>query len=70
MRAQTIRAILLAKATRTSIGALRATNLPGLPVAGGPLDDGTGSNDQQAAQGPLAHLRGGAELLFATSGVL
>src|SRR3954470_5866359 len=54
-RAQTIRAILLASATRTSIGGLRASMRPSHEPAGTPLRAAqratAGTNDQQAPKG-------------------
>src|SRR5215204_6335155 len=70
--AQTIRAILLASATRTSRGGLRASMRPSHEPAGTPLRAGqrAGANDQQASQRALAHLGGFAEPLLAPARAL
>ena len=73
--AQTMRAILLASATRTSIGGLRATMRAIHDPAGAPLratqsKTAVRADDQQAAQRSLAHLRGGAQLLLAAGRML
>ena len=70
-RAQTTRAILLAKATVTSIFGLRASICASQDPAGAPRrglpDHRAGPEDQQAANGPLSSFRDGAELLLSAS---
>src|SRR6202047_2035294 len=74
-RAQTMRAILLARATVTSIFGLRANiwashDPLGAPTPAGLLNHGTRPNDQQAPDRPFAAFRDGAELLLAAGGFL
>ena len=73
IKAQTTRAILLASATRTSIGGLRS-NIPASQVRGRvevPLDDDTvGPDYQQSPDRLLAHLRRSSELLLSARRVL
>jgi|SRR6516162_4682841 len=70
-RAQTTRAILLAKATVTSIFGLRASICASQDPAGAPRrglpDHRAGPEDQQAANGPLSPFRDGAEPLLSAS---
>src|SRR3954464_9959035 len=76
--AQTIRAILLASATRTSIGGLRASMRPSHELAGTPLRAAQRaialapiiSNNQQASERALAHLGRPAEPLLAPARAL
>ena len=74
IRAQTIRAILFANATRTSIGGLRNSRLPGARPRRGmdvALDDNAvGTNDQQASQGSFAHSGRCSETLLAPGRML
>src|SRR5215211_7130648 len=66
-RAQTMRAVLLARATVTSIRGLRGSRRATLA---GPPHHGAGAQDEQAADGPLAHLRDGPELALAAGRLL
>ena len=74
-RAQTMRAILLARATVTSMRGLRASirashEPAAAPRLAGPADHRAGAEDQQSPDGPLAHLRDGPELLLAAGRLL
>src|SRR3954468_10910484 len=73
--AQTMRAIVLASATRTSIGGLAGEQAPQPrasrnPLAGGPAGHRAGPDDQQASERALAHLGGFAQPLFAPARAL
>lgn len=64
-----MRAILLAKATITSMRGLRASMRASQDPGGAP-HHGACPDDQQAPYRPLAHLRGRAKPLFAARGFL
>ena len=67
-RAQTMRAVLLARATVTSMRGLRASIRASQEPSAAPRRPAAPPRwrrDQQAADGPLAHLRDGPELLLA-----